>query len=151
MNIKILFESKRRLALNLASAVSFSILVMTNALIFSDWEKFESEFDSYTIAVIWAIVFNLFSIALPIAVIWMSGRYILKIRLIGENEILISTWTIFGFHKKYKEHKSILKDADFVAGKGFYGRGPVVNAPWNKIKTSKGKTLVQDLQGTFYD
>ena len=57
MDIKILFESKRRLALNLASAVSFSILVMTNTLIFSDWEKFESEFDSYTIAVIWAIIF----------------------------------------------------------------------------------------------
>lgn len=70
---------------------------------------------------------------------------------VDDEQVAIKTWSIVGLHGNKQYPKTILSEMVFNAGKGFYGRGPVVNAPWLKLTTPKGKTLVVDLQGAFME
>ena len=144
-----IYTNNRRATLNFASAISFGILVFTLVMIFKDYNSFVAEFKSPTEATIFTVIFILLSLALPITFCWISGRYVLRIDQLDDTTIRLTTWTLYFWHQRFTQPYAILQNSTLQPGQGFYGRGPVVNAPWEKVMTTNNKTLVIDLKANF--
>ncbi|WP_026752336.1 hypothetical protein [Sediminibacterium sp. C3] len=87
--------------------------------------------------------------AMLMAMVWLSGRYVLKIEHINPNELVITTWSITGFNKSFTQDIQLLTDVKYIKGNARFSGVPSVNAPWLKLKTNENKTLVVDMQGDF--
>src|SRR5690606_35471131 len=97
---KVIYKNKRSKTLYFASLISLWILVFTYWMIFKDFEEFKQEFSSTLSAYLWTAFFLIISKILIIIMIWLSGKYVLKIELLNEtHEIRIKTWSILGLHK----------------------------------------------------
>ncbi|HLU86286.1 MAG TPA: hypothetical protein VKZ44_00935, partial [Taishania sp.] len=131
--------------------VSVVLSCFVAVLIFSDLEGFLLEFSSTFTGYCWMITFLIVSNLMLVAVLWLNGRYVLKIESFYDEYVTIKTWSIFGNHRTKIYKISILDGLKFMPGRSFLPARPVSNAPWLKLKTPKGKTLVVDLQGEFHD
>ena len=119
-------------------------------MIFSDLDDFFIEYSSKASGIGWMIFFLVAGNCMMACMLWMSGRYILRIERIDEKNILIKTWSIIGFHKTRKYPATVLNTSVFNKGVSNYLGAPVVVAPYSVLKTSTGKKLILDEQGIFY-
>jgi len=118
-------------------------------MIFSDLKGFFSEYSSSLPAFFWMCYMLIAGNIMFFAMLWLSGRYILKIEDSKEGFISVKTWSILGFHKTEKHPKSILDNIKYCQGYTHIRGTTTANAPWFKLKTPKGKILVIDAQGHF--
>lgn len=146
----ILYKNNRILTLYFVAVITIALALFVYYMIIQNYHSLREEFTS-TFTFISFIAFVILSTHILLAtVLWIHQRYVLSIIKIDEQTIEVKTWSIIGLHGNKKYPKEILDKSDFISGQGFYGRGPVVNAPWLKLKTPDNKTLVVDLQGIFY-
>ncbi len=82
--------------------------------------------------------------------LWVSGRYIMKIEVIDEKTIAIKTWSVTGLHKTRNYPKEILNIEKFTPRKTVIWEEPNLNATYTVIKTNTGKKLLLDKQGEFF-
>lgn len=82
-------------------------------------------------------------------ILWLSGKYVLKIENAEKGFIYITTWSVLGVNKISKHPVTILKAMKYHQGYTKIPDTPATNAPWFQIKTIKGKILVIDAQGNF--
>lgn len=148
---KLIFSSKRQLALYFVTLISLAVPVFTGYMIFSDLDKFLLEFSSKLSGYCWMVTMILASNVMLGAVLWLNGRYVLKIESFFEEYVTIKTWSILGNHRTRIYAITILDGLKFMPGRSFLPARPVSNSPWFKLKTPKGQTLVVDLQGEFHD
>ena len=146
----ILYKNNRILTLYFATSITIALPLFVYYMIIHNYQSLREEFTS-TFTFISFIVFVILSTHILLAtILWINQKYVLRIIKIDEQTIEVKTWSIIGLHGKKQYPKEILDKSDFMSGRGFYGRGPVVNAPWLKLKTPNNKTLIVDLQGEFY-
>ena len=152
MKKRLIYRNHRAITLHLVGLLTLAIPVYVITMIFWDFEHFLSEFSSRNSGIAWAIFMITMSHGTLIAMLWLSGRYVLSITESDtRNETIeVKTWSFIGFYRTRYYPKSILNNSQYNPGTGFYGRGPVVNAPWYQLKTPKGKTLVVDGKGDFF-
>lgn len=146
---QLLYRSNRQPALYFISVLTLALSIFVFYMIFSDWSGFALEFSSRFSAIAWAIFMLVAGNIMFCAVLWLNGKYILRIEQADENYIFIKTWSLFGVHKTRKYPADILSTAIFYTGitKGY--RTPLVIAPYSILKTSSGKKLVLDKRGSW--
>lgn len=150
-NVPLIYKNNRIRLMYAVSVLTLSMSIFTNYMIFSDFDAFLSEFNSKSEGIFWMIFMVLCGHILLICMLWLSNKYVLEIAKISEHEIRIKTWSIFGFHKIYIDKVEILKSSTYTAGYTRITGGPMVNAPYLKLKLSNDKKLIIDLQGRFYE
>lgn len=148
---KLLYKNNRVVRIYLAAIFTFATVTFAYFMVITQFDSLKKEFTSTTNLIAFLVFIFLCTHILLGTMLWMHQRYVLKIIEVDKHIIEIKTWSIIGLHGNKQYPKEILNETEFNPGKGFYGRGPVVNAPWLKVKTPKGRTLVVDLQGEFYD
>lgn len=147
---KILYKNNRLRTLYFATTITIAMPLFVYYMIIRNFQNLRAEFTS-TFTFILFIAFVILSTHILLAtILWIHQKYVLRIIKIDEQTIEVKTWSIIGLHGNKQYPKEILNKTKFMDGTGFYGRGPVVNAPWLKLKTPDNKTLVVDLQGEFY-
>lgn len=144
-----IYTNERQLTLCTVSLLTISLSIFTAYMIFSDLDSFLMEFSSKISGIIWMILMMILGNIMLICMIWLSGRYVLKIENAEEGFINIQTWSILGFYKKRKYPKDILNQQKYHEGYTKFNGVPAANAPWIQIKTQEGKTLIIDAQGEF--
>lgn len=78
--------------------------------------------------------------------LWLSGRYVLKIEKLRTDVVRITTWNWIFCSKTFEDNSSILSNIKYEDGELIIPGAPVVRAPWMRIKSSSAKTLVLDMQ-----
>lgn len=148
-NYQLIYKSNRLVVLYFVSVLTMVLSIFVIFMIFSNWSRFAMEFDSKFSAIAWAIFMLIAGNIMFCAVLWLNGKYILRIEQADEHFVFIKTWSIFGIHKTRKYPADILNSATFYNGITKSYRTPVVIAPYSILKTSSGKKLVLDEQGTW--
>jgi hypothetical protein len=119
-------------------------------MIFSDIDGFFKEYSSRASGIAWMIFFLVAGNCMLVCMLWLSGRYVLQISETANGELEVETWSFWGLYCKRKYPGSILINPKFHYGRTAFSHVPTVNAPWWGLKTPRGKSLVVDLQGTFF-
>lgn len=145
----LIYTSNRTTMLYSVSILTLSLSVFVFYMIFSDLEGFFSEYSSSLSAFFWMCYMLITGNIMFFAMLWLSGRYVLKIEHSEERFVSVKTWSILGLHKTEKYPKSILDNIKYYPGYTHIRGTPAANAPWFKLKTPKGKILVIDTQGHF--
>lgn len=140
-----IYESKRSNMLWLLTVFIFMVLIVT---IYFTLTMSGEEFSSELSAGFWKGFFILMPAILFYCMLWLNGKYVLKLEVLPNKVIRISTWSIFKMKRKM-----LWKAEDFDPHAQFYeGRTeiigkPKVYAPFLIFKSRKGKKLLLDLQG----
>lgn len=145
----LIYQNKRKSTLNFVSMICLGLSFFVFYMIFHDLEGFFMEYSDIVYGYLALSFFLIAGNIMLLTMVWLSGRYVLMIKQINHNELLISTWSIIGFHKSFVQDVQLLKDVAFISGDAHFSGVPKVNAPWIKLITSKNKTLVVDIQGDF--
>lgn len=145
----LVYQNHRKQTLNAVAILCLGLSFFVFYMIFHDWEGFFIEY-SEKLYGYFALAFFLFAgNIMLLTMVWLSGRYVLLIKQINQNELLITTWSIIGFQKSIVEDVQLIKSASFIRGDAYFSGVPKVNAPWLKLKTKENKILVVDMQGDF--
>lgn len=151
MGHKILYQNHRKLTLHAVSLLTLALAAFVVYMIFFDLDGFFSEFSSQATGIAWIIFFLLAGNSMLVCMFWLSGRYVLEItKLENQEELIIKTWSIFGFYHKKRCPAGVLENPEFRFGKANFSHVPTVNAPWWKLKDQNGRTLVVDMNGKFF-
>lgn len=145
----IIYTNNRSRTLYIVSLLTFLLSVFVFYMIFSDLNDFYEEYSSKLSGTIWMIFMIIMGNLMLLCMLWLNGRYVLKIENAEKEFIKIKTWSIFGFHKTKTHPNSILNNIKYYEGYTHINGTPTVNAPWFKLKTTKGKMLIIDAQGDF--
>lgn len=145
----VLYQNKSAITLYLVSLLTLVLSVFVFYMIFSDLDNFFTEYSSKLSGIGWLIFFLVMGNSLLACMIWMSGRYILQIKRIDDNNILIKTWSIIGFNKNRSYPVTIFNAAIYKKGVSKYLGAPIVIAPYSILKTPTKKRLILDELGTF--
>jgi len=129
----------------MVSLLTAGLSVFTFYMIFFDLDNFFIEYSSKLSGIFWMIYFVIFGNILLICMLWLSGRYILKIEEAEEGFVYIKTWSIIGLHKTQKYPREILDTATFHKGVSNHPGAPVVVAPYSILRTPNGKRLIWDV------
>ena len=145
----VIYTNNHSLKLYMVSLLILSLSVFVFYMIFSDLDDFYKEYSSKLSGTMWMIFMIVLGNAMFVCMLWLSGRYVLKIEHSEERFVSVKTWSILGLHKTEKYPKSILDNIKYYPGYTHIRGTPAANAPWFKLKTPKGKILVIDTQGHF--
>lgn len=145
----LLYKSKRQPILFFVSILTLALSVFVFYMIFSDWSEFALEYSSKFSAIGWTIFMLIAGNIMLVCMLWLNGRYVLRIEKADEKYIFIKTWSILGIHKTRKYPSEILKNPVYYPGVIKTYRTPVVVAPYSVIKTLSGKKLILDEQGSW--
>lgn len=141
-----MFKSNRSKTLWFVTIVSLSLSIgVFFTVISSDYNNEIQDYSSELSFWFWNIVFILLSNTLIAAVFWISGKYILKLELISEDEIEVYIWRVIG-NKKLTYKLLDIGEVKYYEGRADYVDTPKVNAPWLKIDFGN-KNYMLDLQG----
>lgn len=143
------YKNSRSLTLYFVTIVTLALSIFVVYMIFNDLDAFFEEYSSRVSGIFWFTFMLVAGNIMFACMLWLSGRYILKIELADENHILITTWSMLGFHKTEKHPAEILKTETFCKGVSNHFNAPVVVAPYSILKTTTGKKLILDEQGFF--
>ena len=148
----LLYKSSRWPRLYYFSLFGVVLPVLVGILIFKDLDLdvFFEEYRSRVLEIIWMVTMLIFSNLIWIYMLWVSGRYIMKIEVIDEKTIAIKTWSVTGLHKTRNYPKEILNIEKFTPRKTVIWEEPNLNATYTVIKTNTGKKLLLDKQGEFF-
>ncbi len=146
-----LYQNKRGVTLHLVSLLTLALSIFVSYLIFSDLDRFFQEYSSKISAILWLMFMLVMGNVMLICMLWLSGKYVIEIIQSNDDEenIVVKTWSIFGFYRSKIYPKGILEHTKFHFGKANFSHVPTVNAPWWQLKTPNGKVLVVDMQGEF--
>ncbi len=140
----LLYHNKRQATLYFVSLLTLALSVFTCYMIFSDWDAFAAEYRSDLSAIGWAIFMLVTGNVMLGCMVWLSGRYILRIEQTGEKHVSIQTWSIIGMYKTRVYPLEMLRTAVFYKGVSNYPNAPGVVAPYSVLKTPNGKKLILD-------
>lgn len=143
---QILFQSRRTLILNLLSIIVSIPPIITIVLLKRGYSTLIGEFSSEFKFWLFASVLFLISCTMLFVMLWLSGRYVLKIEKLRTDVVGITTWNWIFWSKTFEDNSSILSNIRYEDGELIIPGAPVVKAPWMRIKSSSGKTLVLDMQ-----
>ena len=144
-----LYQNKRAVTLHLVSLLTLALSVFVLYMIFSDLDGFFIEYSSKASGIGWMIFMLLAGNVMLGCMFWLSGRYVLQISALENRQVIVKTWSFLGIYHTTAYPETILKTPKFHFGKANFSHVPTVNAPWWKLKTPNGKTLVVDMQGDF--
>lgn len=147
--MKMLYQNRRAVTLHIISLLTLTLSVFVLYMIFSDLEVFLKEYSSNAAGIGWMIFMLLAGNIMLGAMLWLSGRYVLRIWASENGQVMVQTWSFFGIYRTSHYPETILKNPQFRFGNANFSHVPTVNAPWWKLKTPKGKTLVLDMQADF--
>lgn len=145
----LVYQNNRKYTLNAVGMICLGLSIFVFYMIFHDLNGFFMEYSNPVYGYIALTFFLIAGNAMLVAMVWLSGRYVLKIVQNTPNELIVTTWSITGFSKSFIQDKQLLAEVDFIKGDAHFSGVPRVNAPWLQLKTSKNKTLVVDIQGDF--
>lgn len=145
----LLYQNNRKHTLNAVGMICLGLSIFVFYMIFHDLDGFFMEYSDLVYGYIAFAFFLVAGNAMLMAMVWLSGRYVLKIEHINPNELVITTWSITGFNKSFTQDIQLLTDVKYIKGNARFSGVPSVNAPWLKLKTNENKTLVVDMQGDF--
>ena len=144
-----LYQNKRAVTLHLVSLLTLTLSVFVLYMIFSDLDGFFVEYSYKASGICW-MIFMLFAGNVMLdCMFWLSGRYVLQISALENGQVIVQTWSVFGIYQITAYPETILKNPKFHFGKANFSHFPTVNAPWWRLKTPNGKTLVVDIHGKF--
>ncbi len=150
MSIHVLYRNNRQFLLHAVSLLTIALSVFVFWMIFSDLSGFWGEYTSRASGIAWMMFFLVAGNSMMVCMLWLSGRYVLQINETVTGELEVETWDFLGLYRIKIYPRSILSDPKFHYGRAAFSHVPAVNAPWWGLKTPRGKTLVVDLQGTFF-
>lgn len=145
----LLYQNSRKYTLNAVGMICLGLSVFVFYMIFHDLDVFFMEYSDPVYGYIALTFFLIAGNAMLVAMVWLSGRYVLLIELIDPNKLKVTTWSMTGFHKSFIQDIQLLTDVQFIKGDAHFSGVPKVSAPWLKLKTSENKILVVDLLGDF--
>lgn len=146
---KLIYKNSRSLTLYFVSVVTFALSIFVCYMIFSDLDTFFEEYSSRVSGIFWLLFMLVAGNIMFVCMLWLSGRYILKIEQTDEIFILITIWSMLGVYRTEKHPVEILKTEKFYKGVSNHFNAPVVVAPYSVLKTTTGKKLILDQQGFF--
>lgn len=108
------------------------------------------EFSSELSAGFWKGFFILIPTILFYCMLWLNGKYVLKLEVLPNKVIRISTWSVFKMKQRmlwkvedFNNHAQFYEGRTEIIGK------PQVYAPFLILRSRMGKKLLLDLQGQF--
>ncbi|MEE1885420.1 hypothetical protein [Pedobacter flavus] len=98
--------------------------------------------------ILWQFIFITFANSVLFSFFYLSGRYILKIKLLPSKIIEITTWGCLS-NSIITFDAAELIDATFIEGNLNLPSKPLVFAPYINLKFKNHKKLLLDMQGEF--
>ncbi len=141
------YINRRTPTLYMVTLITVALSIFTFYMIFFDLDNFFIEYSSKLSGIFWMIYFVIFGNILLICMLWLSGRYILKIEEAEEGFVYIKTWSIIGLHRTKRYPKAITTSGTYYHGRANLPSTPVVNAPFSVLRTPSGKRLILDEAG----
>ncbi|MCO5248167.1 MAG: hypothetical protein M9887_04360 [Chitinophagales bacterium] len=152
MDEKLIYTNRRGILLHVISIGSMAISIYLLYLLFGNIHDLVSELPSKNFGYFIVVLLTLLVFVIPVFIIWLHGRYVLKIiKTVYPNEIAVTTWSFFGNYRTKKYPEDIFSQAKYKKGKYLNPDGVSVDAPWLKITTPDNKILIIDLQGDIMD
>lgn len=146
-----LYQNSRYSTLNFLSVATISISVFVMFIIFWDLEGFLRVFpQTYMGWMLIGFVATIF-LSMVFVLLWISGRYVLTIREIDDSTLVVSTWSVWGKRNTHLYPKSILEPSFYTINTMCLPDDKATQSFWIPLKTPKGKDLIVDLQGVFYE
>lgn len=149
MENRTLYVNKRSKTLYAVSILTATLSVFVFYMIFSNLELFLQEFETNVHAIFWTTFMVIMGNIMFLCMLWMSGRYVVRVTQLPDEFVAIKTWSILGWNRTKIYPESVWKNSVYQEGKANYHGVPSVNAPWLRLKTPSGKTLVVDLDADF--
>lgn len=149
MQAQVLYYNQRRFTLYAVSLLTFLVAAFTNYMIYSNWHGLLHEFGSQASAVVWITFMIVMGNAMLAAMVWLSGKYVLRVDQLDEQTIAVKVWTIYGLPYDRSYPASILAKSKSYQGRSSHIGAPTVSAPYTIIRTAKGKKLIIDDAGVF--
>lgn len=81
--------------------------------------------------------------------VWISGRYIIRVEKRNESAVIIHMWTIFGVRIKVWPIEAWSGSHSHYNHGQFEADDRKVDAPWRSVKPAGGKKMIIDMQGDF--
>lgn len=138
------YINRRTPTLYMVTLITVALSIFTFYMIFSDLDNFFVEYSSRQSGILWMVFFLIAGNIMLGCMLWLSGRYILRIEEAEEGFVYIKTWSIIGRHKTRKYPDNLLDTAMFRKGVSNHPGAPVVVAPYSVLKTPTGKKLILD-------
>ena len=143
-----LYRSRRGTLLTLVAliCVAMPLLVVYLFAIMYEAERLASYERSAGLTVLQAAIF-LLSVAPLAGVVWLSGRYVLRVDRDESGTLHIVTWTLFGPRRRAWPASTVWKRVTAHAGTAHAPGAPAGNPPYLAVHPDGGSRLVIDLQG----
>jgi hypothetical protein len=149
---KIIYQNQRVIRLWFVSIVCLSTSIfVTYATLTMKPETDLHDYSNIWSMRLWQGFFLLLGNILTLTLCWLSGKYVLDMRITEEGMLSIRTWSLFCITRTYHLSQQSLIPGSHAQHSGITtipGR-PMVIAPWDSIRTVQGQRLVIDIQGVF--
>ena len=125
----IIYQSNRRLILHFVSIICLAVSALVIHIVFFLNKNLQAEFNSLLAYYAWLMFLLIAGNIITLAIIWLSGRYVLKITIGDDNRINITTWSIIGLYQTKTYSATILHKRKYYKGESNNANAPAYMRP----------------------